>query len=78
MLKAESDSLNVIEFRAGQSRWWDTTAAIFAKCIKRSYVSGKLTFRYSFCFANQAVHVLANYNFVIGFCLAGQTSLQTV
>ena len=41
-LEAESDSLQVINFCNGQTRWWDSAAAIFAECVDTSSLIGKV------------------------------------
>ena len=41
-VEAESDSLIVIDFCTGQSRWWDASSAIFTKCVDTSVSIGKV------------------------------------
>ena len=62
-VEAESDSLNVINFCDGQSRWWDAATAIFAECVDVSSLIGKVVFKHCFRSSNQAAHVLANFSY---------------
>ena len=62
-VEAESDSLNVINFCDGQSRWWDAATTIFAECVDVSSLIGKVVFKHCFRSSNQAAHVLANFSY---------------
>jgi hypothetical protein len=62
-LEAESDSLQVIYFCNGQTRWWDSAAAIFAECVDTSSLIGKVIFKHCYRSCNQAAHALANFCF---------------
>ena len=62
-LEAESDSLQVINFCNGQTRWWDSAAAIFAECVDTSSLIGKVIFKHCYRSCNQAAHVLAKFCF---------------
>lgn len=63
-VEEESDSLQVINFCSGQTRWWDSAAAIFAECLDISSLIGKVIYKHCPRSCNQAAHVLANF----GFC----------
>ena len=62
-LEAESDSMHVINFCTGQSRWWDAAAAIFAECVDTATLIGKVIYKHCYRSSNQAAHVLANYSY---------------
>ena len=62
-VEAESDSLNVINFCDGQSRWWDAATAIFAECVDVSSLIGKVIFKHCFRSSNQVAHVLARFSY---------------
>ncbi|XBJ02336.1 hypothetical protein VPH35_021737 [Triticum aestivum] len=62
-VEAESDSLMVIDSCTGQTRWWDTAAAIFAECVDAATSIGKVNFNHCFRSCNDATHVLAKHSF---------------
>ena len=43
-VQAGSDSLDVIKFCTGQSRWWDAAAAILAECVDMATYVRKVMF----------------------------------
>ena len=67
-VEAESDSLIVIESCAGDTRWWDDAAAIFAECVDISSLIGKVKFKHCYRSSNQAAHVLTNYSYCNKLC----------
>ena len=73
-VEAESDSLMVIDYCTGQTRWWDAAAAIFAECVDVSSSIGKVKFKHCYRSSNQAAHVLANHGFCnkISSCWMGE------
>ena len=62
-LEAESDSLQVINFCTGQTRWWDEAAALFAECVDLGTSIGKVIYKHCLRSCNRAAHVLANFSF---------------
>ena len=62
-VEAESDSLTVIDYCTGQTRWWDAAAMIFADCVDVSSSIGKVKFKHCIRSCNQAAHVLASYSY---------------
>jgi ribonuclease HI len=62
-LEVESDSMQVINFCTGQSRWWDAATAIFAERVDTSTLIGKVIYKHCYRSSNQAGHVLANYSY---------------
>ena len=45
-IEAESDSLEVINFYTGHTRWWHEAATLFAEC---GTMIGKVTFKHCLC-----------------------------
>ena len=43
---AESDSLQVINYCNGQTRWWDDAAALFVECVDLGSMIGKVMFNH--------------------------------
>ena len=62
-IEAESDSLQVINFCSGQTRWWDEAAVLFAECIDICSSIGKVTFKHCLRSCNNVAHVLANHSY---------------
>ena len=62
-LELESDSMQVINFCTGQSRWRDAATAIFAECVDMATAIGKVVYKHCYRSANQAAHVLANHSY---------------
>ena len=62
-VEVESDSLTVIDYYMGQSRWWDGAAAIFAECVDVASLIGQAKFKHCMRSCNQAAHVLASHSF---------------
>lgn len=59
----ESDSLQVVNYCTGESRWWDSAAAIFSECVDTTISIGKVIFKHCFRSSNQAAHVLASHSY---------------
>ncbi|VAI47995.1 hypothetical protein VPH35_105401 [Triticum aestivum] len=62
-IEVESDSLQVINFCSGQTRWWDEAAVVFAECIDICSSIGKVTFKHCLRSYNNVAHVLANHSY---------------
>ena len=62
-IEAELDSLQVINFCSGHTRFWNEDAAQFAECVDIGSAIGKVMFKHCFRSCNQAAYVLANYTF---------------
>ncbi|XBI00172.1 hypothetical protein VPH35_129307 [Triticum aestivum] len=62
-LEAESDSMQLIEFCTGQTRWWDVAAAIFADCVDTTTSIGKVIYKHCYRSSNQVAHVLAKFTY---------------
>ena len=62
-VEAESDSLVVIQYCTGESRWWDAAAAVFADCVDAASLIGKVKFKHCLRSCNQAAHELASFCF---------------
>ncbi|KAM3310913.1 hypothetical protein ACQJBY_031535 [Aegilops geniculata] len=62
-IEAECDSLQVINFCSGQTRWWDEAAVLFAECIYICSSIGKVTFKHCLRSCNNVAHVLANHSY---------------
>ena len=62
-VKAESDSMIVVDACVGHTTWWDANSSIFAECVDISFSIGKVVFKHCYRECNEAAHVLANYSY---------------
>lgn len=59
----ESESLQIINYCNGQTRWWDEATALFTECVDLGSMFGKVMFKHCLRSCTKVAHVLANYSY---------------